>query len=176
MKRLFTALLPIVVIPALSSCTSNPAQPACVLGSPTTVPATDASPPTAALDIFLADGRVVSIAGGSTPLSVTQPSGRVTLIAKATDANGPKDIQIRVETITCTIAGGAATCGSPVLSIASNANTTAVGSPTCTERIAQINLDVIDTSTRRVSHSVSVVAVNYGGQRAEIKNISLSAK
>jgi hypothetical protein len=75
------------------------------------------------------------------PTTVSQPSGRFTLIAKAADPN----------------AG-------------------AVGSSTCTERIAQVNLEVVKTPIHQVTHEITVKAINFGGQVTEITNIKLVAQ
>jgi hypothetical protein len=180
MNRYVLALVPLAVAQFIAGCTGTPTRPTCGLGVPTSVPANDTTAPTAALDIFLADGRRLSVVGGSSaPTTVSQPPGRFTLIAKAADTDGPKDIQIWVRTRECTTAGTQTSCTGPGLlgaPAASNPSSGAVGSSTCTERIAQINLDVVNTSVRQVTHDITVKAINFGGQVTEITNIKLVAQ
>ena len=180
MNRYVLALLPLAVAPFIAGCPGTPTRPTCGLGVPTTVPANDTTAPAVALDIFLADGRRLSVAGASSaPTTVSQPSGRFTLIAKAADPDGPKDIQIWVSTRECTTSGTQTNCTGPGLlaaPAASNPNAAAVGGSTCTERIAQMNLDVVNTSVRQVTHDITVKAINFGGQITEITNIKLVAQ
>lgn len=160
---------------ALSGCPSQPTQQTCVFGSPVVVAAGDTSPPSVAMEFLVGGGQALPVTGGT----IVAPPGRVTVIAQATDPQGPKDIQIWVETIRCTVAAGQTSCNAPDLAgrpMASNPNRASVGDPTCSQRIAQTNLDVVATPFRTVKFRVRAVAVNFAGQTADVGYWNLQAQ
>lgn len=159
----------------LAGCPSQPTQPSCLFGFPIVVAATDTSPPTVALEFYVGGGQALPVSAGT----IVAPPGRVTVFARATDPEGPKDVQLWVETISCTVSNGHATCPSPGLSgrpVASSPNTATVGDRTCSQRVAQMTLDVVATPARTVSHRLKAVAINYSGQRTELGEWTLRAQ
>lgn len=164
----------------LTACPPAPGK-TCFVGQLVTVPSTDTTAPGIVADFVPPAGPTVSLTTASPAAArniVVSPGGRVTLVAKASDPEGVKDIQIWVGTRTCLTTGGVPRCSGPGLlggPEASNPDPVSPGGQACTERVATINLDAIHTAVRSVSHEISIRGINTAGQQTEIASITLGA-
>src|SRR5262245_40715273 len=83
-----------VVLATLMGCATR-----CVVGQQVTIPSSDTTDPAIVIDFHLPGGQIVSATPTSAPPRVIAPtSGTVTLIAKASDPQGVRDIQLFVGT------------------------------------------------------------------------------
>ena len=164
----------------LPGCKSNPTSSQCLLGQPVAIPPSDASLQTVVADLYLPDGRTVSLSASNLPPSVvSNRNGQVTVIAKAMDPEGVQDIQIWAAEKSCTTSGSIVTCAGPGLlgaPSASNPDAGAVGATGCTERAITQKLDVYKAASRDVSHEVTIVGTNFSGQKASLGIVLVQAQ
>jgi hypothetical protein len=92
--------------------------------------------------------------------------GTVTLIARATDPNGVKDVQLWVAEESCHTSNGSETCSGPGLlgaPTANNPDNQSAGATGCTDRVVTQNVQISRNSNGSVSQQVNATSVNFGG-------------
>jgi hypothetical protein len=155
---------------------------ACQVGREVVIPSADNTEPAIVLDFHLPNGQTLSASPNSVPSTVTVPGGgTVTVIAKASDDQGIKDVQLWIGTETCSYDPNNETesCVLPGLQTgpsASNRDTKTAGQSGCSERLVKQNLKVHNTPNGRVSHEVVAKGVNFGGREVRIPLIRLEAQ
>lgn len=173
-------MLVAVIGAALGACNTLPTGSTCIIGQPVTIPTTDSSPPSVAVDFFLPDGRTVSFPpGAATQLVSSNSNGLVTVIAKATDPQGSQDIQVWAAERSCTSSGNTTTCAGPGLlgaPSASNPNPGTAGMTACTEILTKHNIRVFKDPTRDISQEVTIVGRNFAGQQTTLGTFTLRAQ
>ena len=156
-----------------------PSPGTCLLGTPVTIPATDLTPPTLAIDFIEPNGQIISVAsGGPIPAQVISPGGDVTINAVVTDPEGVRDAQLWIAERNCTTQNGITSCSGPGLlgaPTASNPDGGQAGQTGCTQRLVTQTVQVVGTSVRNRSHEVTVLGVNFGGQQTMVGLINLLA-
>lgn len=166
----------LLVLASMTGCAT------CPVGREVVIPSSDTTDPAVVLDFHLPNGQIVSASPNSVPSAVTVPGGgTVTLIAKASDDQGVKDVQLWIGTKTCSIDPntGTASCsgpGSQGAPTASNRDTRTAGQNGCTERLVSHNLVVNNTPRGSVSYEVGARGVNFGGREVRIPLIRLEAQ
>jgi hypothetical protein len=169
------AALGLVCLATIAGCATSP----CSVGRTVTIPANDATQPSVVLDLHLPGGKIESATPSVHPAKVTAPSdGTVTLIAKASDPDGVRDIQLWIGTRTCS-GTDAASCSGPGSLGKPTASNRDPGTPSqvgCTERLVSHNVVVSRTSRGSVSHEVSVRGINFAGQEVRVPMIRLEAQ
>ena len=164
----------------LASCVPGPGG-SCFLGQQVTIPTSDSTDPTLAVDFHLADGSLVTVqSGGQVPADIISPDGTVTINAVARDAEGVRDVQLWIAARKCTSdpATGATTCSGPGLLGApttSNRDGGAPGARGCTERLTSQSVQVVHTQVRDDSYEVTVRAESFGSGTVQIGLIRLRA-
>lgn len=173
--RLVRLTLGLLCLATLGACATSP----CSVGRAVTIPANDVTQPLVVLDLHLPGGKIASATPAAPPAKVTAPSdGTVTLIAKATDPDGVRDVQLWIGTRSCSGTDSAA-CTNPGLGgkpVASNRDPGAPGQVGCTERLVSHNIVVKRSSAGSVSHEVSVRGINFSGQEVRIPIIWVEAQ
>jgi hypothetical protein len=161
----------------LLACGSTPPGSTghCLVGSQVTIPTTDSTPPSVAIDFHMPGGSIVSRSPGdglSSRIAVPM-NGQVSIYAVTRDAQGVRDSRIFAATKSCSedLSTNLGSCSGPGLlggPTASNPESNSAGSPGCTERLVIQKVTVSKTTTAARSSSVSVEAsaegVNFGGQ------------
>lgn len=168
--------LAVLAAAALTACLTPGGNP-CSYGQAVTIPAGDPSPPLVAVELFLPDGRVVSMAPGTAPQAITSTSaGQVTIVVKSIDPQGSQDVQVWVEKKECTTAGDDAACTSGGLlahPAVSSPDAGTRGAQACTERLVSHTVGVAKTPTRELWQSVTLVGRNFGGQSTTLGPFTL---
>ena len=139
---------------------------ACAVGSKTTVPATDGTPPTVALDFQRPNSNLQTVVNATT-FHVPTPE-TITFIARADDPDGVKEIGIWVEE-TWWVPGqqtGPGLLGAPEQS---QSNNNAVGGAACTAMLTQLNLEI--SSRKRAASGyrarVWATSVNFSNVKTQ---------
>ena len=164
----------------LYGCPPNPSGNSCFSGAAVTIPATDATPPAMTLDVHLPDGKLVTLVPGSSGTAdVTSASGgTVTLIAKATDPEGVRDVQLWVQDENCHV-GQPQSCSGPGLGgapSATNPDTQGTGATGCTERVVTENVQIGSNGSRFLSQQVFAKGVNFGGGTTDTQLANVGVK
>lgn len=154
---------------------------ACRNGQQVVIPSTDATDPAVVIEFHFANGGLVKASNDSPLDTVKVPvSGSpVRIIAKATDEQGVKDVQLWIGTQKCSFGGGLASCSGPGLLVEPTASSPDAGTPGqngCAERLVGHDVEVTRTSTGSVSHEVSAHALNFEGRKISISLIHLEGR
>lgn len=154
---------------------------ACRNGREVIIPSADATDPAVAIEFHFANGGLVKTSSDSPLDTVKVPvtGSPVRIIAKATDEQGVKDVQIWIGTEKCSFGGGSASCSGPDLLVAPTASNPDAGTPGqngCAERLVGHDVEVNRTSQGSVSHQVSVHALNFEGREIRIPIIRLKSR
>lgn len=154
----------------------------CQVGHEVVISSSDTTDPAVVLDFHLPNGNIISASPNSVPATVVVPGGgTVTLIARASDDQGVKDVQLWIGTKTCKIDSGSETesCAGPGLQGAptvSNRDARTSGQNGCTGRLAKHNLAVSKTSHGSVSYEVEARGINFDGREVRMPFIRLEAQ
>jgi hypothetical protein len=102
-------------------------------------------------------------------------------VAKATDEQGVKDVQLWIGTKKCSSTPGsdAVSCSGPGLQgrpTASSPDTGTAGQNGCAERLVGHTVEVKKTPTKIVSHEVRIIGENFGGRKKQLLPIRLEAQ
>ena len=163
--------------PMLQACPPGPPNGnTCFVGNAVTIPSADATPPTeVVVDFHLPDGTLKTVKSGqAAPTIASATAGTATLIARATDPNGVKDIQLWVAAKSCHMVGNLETCSGPGLlgrPTASNPDNQGAGASGCTERVANQNVPIGGGT----SQEVTAIGVNFGGGQTSTTTVTVTA-
>ena len=152
----------------------------CFSGTSITIPASDATPPTTVMDVHLPNKPIITVTPPSPAVSSTiGGSDTVTIIAKGTDPEGTKDIQIWVEETWWTTSGGTTTQTGPGLlgaPEAHNLDNGTAGAKGCTERVATLNLYIKQRRKLATSYRIRTwaTAINFGGAKVNSAVVTLT--
>jgi hypothetical protein len=154
---------------------------ACRNGREVVIPSTDATDPAVVVEFHFANGGLVK-ASSDSPLDIVKvpvSGSPVRIIAKATDEQGVKDVQLLIGTQKCSFGGGSASCSGPGLLVGPTASNPDAGTPGqtgCAERLVGHDVQVIKTPSRSVSHEVSVHALNFEDRKVSLPLIRLERR
>lgn len=156
---------------------------ACRNGHEVVIPATDTTDPTIAVEFHFANGGLVSVSSATPTTRVRVPASGspVRIVAKASDEQGVKDVQLWIGTKKCSSTPGsdAVSCSGPGLQgrpTASNPDNGTPGQNACAERLVGHNVEVKKTPTRSVSHEVRIIGENFGARTIQLPPIRLEAR
>jgi hypothetical protein len=175
-------LLLSALIIGLTGCPRPQNSNSCFQGTAITITSSDLTPPTTGMDVHFPNKPLITVTSTSNPMGSTVVGNDVvTLIAKGTDPQGIKDIQIWVEEIWWTTdpATGVTTQKGPGLlgaAEASNLDNSASGGTGCSERVATVNLDIKQRRKQASSYRIRAwaTAVNFGGAQVKTADVTLS--
>jgi len=175
-RRIASIATACALAPMLQACPPPQNGNTCFQGSQVTIPSTDSTPPAeVVVDFHRPDGTLTTVTSTAPPASATITSatgGTVTLIARATDPEGVKDIQIWAAEKDCH--GG--TCSGPGQLGAPNAanpDNQAAGAKGCTQRLVTLNVQIGAGGT--VSQEVHAVGVNFAGGQTSTALVMVGA-
>ena len=174
-RKFLTSTVCLTLMTTLAACPGSTTR-TCIIGQEVTIPTSDTSPPSITLDIILPNSTIIQAAANQTvhiPFPTGGDSRNIVVSPLASDPEGIKDVQVWLGTKICTTSGGVVTCAGPGLLGApttSNPDSASPGSIGCSQRsIAQTE----PTTGGGRSYEVSVTAINFGGQKAEITGVRL---
>jgi hypothetical protein len=132
------------------------------------------------VDIHLPDGTSTTVTSGTPSANVlSQSGGTVTLIARATDPNGVKDVQLWVAEKSCHISNGLESCSGPGLlgaPTASNPDNQTAGASGCTDRVVTQNVQISRTASTTRTQEVHATGINFGGGKTDTPLVTVSVK
>jgi len=148
----------------------------CFSGSSITIPASDNTPPSTVLDVHISGKPLISVTSTSSADSTNiADTDTITFIAKGSDPEGIKDIQIWVEETRWYNGStpGPGLLGAPEVH---NIDNGTVGSKGCTERVASLNFFVKPRRKQATNYRVRLwaTAINFTGTKTNSATVVLT--
>ncbi|HYJ38634.1 MAG TPA: hypothetical protein VEV87_08455 [Chitinophagaceae bacterium] len=146
----------------------------CFSGTSITIPSSDLTTSTTIMDVHMSNKPITSVTSASSPDSAAiGGNDTVTIIAKGTDPEGIKDIQIWVEETWW----NPSITGPTLLSAPEvrNVDNSTAGAKGCTERLATLNLYIKQRRKQATSYRIRTwsTAVNFGGAKVNSAVVTL---
>lgn len=174
------SVLALFFVSSVLGCTTT--QGRCVTGNTVTIPGSDASAPTAAMDAHFPSQPMITVTASSGDIGgKVGGNDKITLIAVGSDPEGVKDIQIYLEEtwwVTDPATGvtsqkGPGLVGGPEKSNPDNDGT---GGSGCSSRATALNLDIQQKRAAATGYRARAWAnaVNFGGKETKTSIINLT--